>query len=1302
MKKRIITLFIFLLFSTINFAQNKELIKIDWGKCSVSLLQSNYVFPNFQEKYYDLDVVSKKIIFRNTVLSTTNTTARLVDYKTEVINDSDLWDIDKSNLAQRIDFQTDSFKARAEYYISFSFSPIFKENGIIKRVVSFEYEIVNSNRNFISNRTTNTIENSVLASGDWYRFYVEKSGVYKITKSFLESLGFNTNVDPRNIRIYGNGGRMVPLLNSIYYPIDLEENAIQFIGEEDGVFSNQDYILFYAEGTDTWNSESRTHLNLFEDKSYYYVTSSLGAGKRIQERIQPSGTPNLTFTSFDDYQYYERDINNPGKIGRRWLGDEFGIENEREFEFNIPNIITSSPVNFYANLASASYGNSSFQVQVNQQTIGNVNFLSLANANYTYAVENFLETTFNASGENVTVKLTYNNGGVPASRGYVDYIVLKAKRNLSGYGNQFAFQNLEEQDNIGIGQYTISNASTISQVWDVTDIFNTEKFSNNQSSFSFKVNLGQNRKYIAVDNNDFYNPLKESNAKVINQNLKGTIFNSAQGNFEDIDYLIITPSFLHTQAEKLANFHRNYSGLKVRVVNLSTIYQEFSSGKQDVAAIRNFIRYVYLNASSAANSVKYVNLFGDASFDYKDRVPNNTNIVPVFHGFNPNSDLTPNNTTNFSILSSFMSDDFFGLMDNDEGNMIGTNDGIDIAVGRFVVDSQQLADEMVNKIIRYHDEKSYGRWRNNYVILTDDTDNSTVDASLQFDLNTMMDDLNNLYPFLNAKKIHTDAYVQEVSAGGDRYPKAKKDFIDAIELGALVVDYYGHGGDYGFAQERLFEIPEAQELGNKYNMPLFITMTCDFSRFDNPYFKSGGEYTYWNVNGGAIGLVTTTRLVSVSDARTMNDNFNFNLFPDINNNQNSIGEALRKAKIINNTSSNRRVVFYMGDPALKLAIPKPKVVLTKINGVDISQTTDVLNALSYVTLSGEIQNSNNSLLTNYNGDLAVQIFDKNIQRVTLGNDGLVGAYPNGSTVSGILFPYNQPVLMNFTTLGETIFRGNASIVNGKFEFGFVVPRDIKIAEGTGKVSFYAKSDNPTLQDQTGYDFSVKIGGINLNAPEDTTPPTVRLYMNDESFVYGGITNESPYFLAFLEDEHGINTASGIGHDIVAILDGDELNPYILNDYYETENDNYQKGKVRFPFRNLAPGLHTITFKAWDVYNNLITAEIQFVVVGDDGLTLSNVLNYPNPFVSYTEFWFNHNRPFELLDVQVQIFTITGKLVKTINQSVITEGFLSRDIKWDGRDDFGDKIGKGVYVYKLTVRSSIDGKKSEKHEKLVIL
>jgi len=358
------------------------------------------------------------------------------------------------------------------------------------------------------------------------------------------------------------------------------------------------------------------------------------------------------------------------------------------------------------------------------------------------------------------------------------------------------------------------------------------------------------------------------------------------------------------------------------------------------------------------------------------------------------------------------------------------------------------------------------------------------------------------------------------------------------------------------------------------------------------------------------------------------------------------------------------------------------VVLTKVNDMPITGPIDDFQSLAYVKIAGEVLDENNNLLPTYNGELSVNIFDKNVTRATLNNDG------------------NSPPI-NFTNLGETIFRGNASVAGGRFEFGFVVPRDIRIPVGNGKISFYTKR-NQILLDKTGYNTNIKIGGINPNATADNIGPRVRLYMNDETFVNGGITNESPFLLALLEDENGINTASGIGHDIIGILDGDESKPYIMNDYYETELDDYTKGRVYFPYRNLAPGLHTITFKAWDVYNNPISAEIQFVVMGDETITLDNVLNYPNPFVNYTEFWFSHNRPFEPLEVQVQVMTITGKIVWTKNQTVTTDGFLSREITWDGKDDFGDRIGKGVYIYKLTVKSTLTNKKAEKIEKLVIL
>lgn len=1301
--KKLILLIAFNVF--LSYGQKNETISINW-KSNVNYLNldAKFRFPEFDLEYYSVDISSRQIHFKK-VLSVTNTTnpSSLIisNIIYEAISDSEIYDLDKNLIPNRVIASLEVARARDDYKGVLKVSPIVKDSNGYKKIVSFTYNFVESYANNTNQNRSHNITNSVLASGNWYRFYVEKSGVYKITKSFLQSLGLNTNIDPRKIKLYGNGGRMLPLNNAINYDNDLIENAIHFEGEDDGVFNDNDYILFYAEGIDTWNSESLTSVNLFSDKSYYYITFSEGDGKRIQSEIQPSGTPNLVFTKFDDIFYYEKDLVNVGKVGRRWFGEQFSINNDQTFTFTIPNLDTSIPVNIYINTASKSFGNSSFKLKINSTELGTLTFPTLVSGSGIEGYESAFNVSYNANSPSLSLTLSYNNGGVPSSNGYLDFIKISSKRNLIGYGKQFVFYNNEEQSNIGVGQYTITNASNITQIWNITDLANVTKYVNNSNaSFAFKVNLGIPKKYVAVDLSDTYSPFKESVSMVQNQNLKGTIFNNSQGIFEDIDYLIITPHFLISQAERLADFHRNNSGLSVRVVTLEKIYQEFSSGKQDIAAIRNLIRYVYWNASDSNKRVKYVNLFGDASYDYKNRLYNNTNIVPTFHGFNP-FNTTINNISNMSLYSSFMSDDFYGLMDDNEGQMISSFDGIDIAIGRMLVSTTSQAKDMVDKIIDYHDDKSYGKWRNNYVIYSDDADNET-DVRLQFDLNAMADNITLAKPFVNVKKIHTDAYVQQVAAGGERYPQAKRDFLDAFDQGALVFNYFGHGNEDFLARERLFEKLDAQNLTNKNKYPLFITITCEFTRFDDPNRFTGGEYMYWNKNGGAIALIATTRQIGVTTGTSMNYRFSQDLFAFGSNQYPTIAEALRLTKI-NTASDNRRVVFFIGDPALTLAIPKPKVVLTKVNDVAVSQTLPVLQALSLVKISGEIQNENNELITGYNGNLSVQVFDKDINRFTLGNNGVVAPSPSGVTILGNFYSPGEIIKMNFNTIGEAIFRGNASISNGRFEFSFVVPRDIRVPIGHGKISFYAKRNLPSLEDQTGYDRTIKIGGINVDATADSQPPTVQLYMNDESFTSGGITNCSPYLLAILKDENGINTASGIGHDIIAILDGDETNPYVLNEYYETENDDYTRGKVRFPFRDLSPGLHTILFKAWDVYNNLVTAEIQFnAVCSDEGLRIERVLNYPNPFVSYTEFWFNHNMPFEPLDVQVQILTVSGKLVKTINQQVTTNGFLCRDITWDGKDDFGDKIGKGVYVYKLKVKSITTGKSVEKYEKLVIL
>ena len=1271
--------FLILVFISIaTFSQQKGEVSIVWTEKSEYSFGSNkFNIPQIKSENFSFDN-SKKAIYFNLNLPQSElideNSLQITNVVFKEISTAELGDLNQNSIPISIKASVKSSISRDITYAYLSLSPIIKEGGSFKKVVSFSYYFSNNKSLRNAQQTSNVqqLSNSVLASGEWFRFYVEKSGVYRISKSFLSDLGFNVNADPRKIKIYGNGGSMLPLLNSTFYPQDLAENAIQFIGENDGVFNDNDYLLFYAEGVDNWNEENQTNSNLFATKSYYYVTAAGDLGERIQNFTQPTQAATLNITTFDDYQFHEVDLINIVRAGRQWFGEGFNINNVQEFTFEVPNAVSSSQANLNVTVGSNAYNATTFKVESNGQLVGNINLTALtAGSGTELTIASLPANTAIAASNTIKIKLTYDNVGVPSSNAYLDNIILKSKRNLTGYGKQFRFQYNGTSSLSGIASYQFNSANGISQVWDITDRYNATNIDNpNQNNFTFKALLGDDRKYIAIDYADLYSPLKENTTRVANQNLKGTIFKNNQGVFQDLDYLIITPAFLKPQADKLAAFHKNYSQLNVKTVTLESIYEEFSSGKQDIAAIRNFVKYVYFNASNPSKRIKYINLFGDASFDYKNRIPNNTNIVPIYHALNSTS----------GGEASYTSDDFFGYMDPTEGNIAYFFGGIDIAVGRMLVTTNAQAEEMINKVFEYNDLKSYGNWRNNYVAISDDSDKSS-DASLQFRQNQLADRIVTEKPFINIKKVLLDSYVQETSSGGNRYPKAREEIFNAFEKGALVFNYLGHGGEDGLTGERIWEKSDGQNLSNQYKYPLFITITCDFSRFDNPYRPTAGEYTYWNPKGGAISMVTTTRSIGQGSAEFFNDKLSEYLFSYGSNQYTTIAEALRLAKN-SNPSSSSNVVIYIGDPALMLAIPKPKIRLTKVNDLPVTGTIPDFKSLAYVKLSGEVTDENNNLLPTYNGELAINIFDKNIIKATFNNDG------------------NSPPI-NFNTLGETIFRGNASVSNGQFEFGFVVPRDIKIPVGNGRISFYSKKNSEYI-DNSGVDTAIKIGGINTLAAADTTPPTVKLYLNDQTFVYGGSTNSSPFFLAYLEDENGINTASGIGHDMVAILDGNESDPYIINDYYETELDNYKKGKLRYPFRNLAPGIHTITFKAWDVYNNPISAEIQFVVVSDDSITLTNVLNYPNPFVNYTQFWFTHNHPYEPLDVQVQVMTITGKIVWSKNQVVYTDGFLSREITWDGKDDFGDKIGKGVYVYKLTVKSTLTNQQSEKFEKLVIL
>jgi hypothetical protein len=1108
------------------------------------------------------------------------------------------------------------------------------------------------------------VNNSVLANGNWFKFSVDTTGVFKIDKTLLQQIGISTNnLNPKKIHIYGNGGNLLPEFNGDVRYDDLQENAIYIEGEDDNSFDANDFILFYAKGPHSWKVDINTNnvshkQNVYSDKAYYFITVNDNNGKRIQSAPSVNGSTVTQLTSFNDYIFYEKETTNLFAAGRRWLGEEFSVENQQTFQIPFPNAILNEPLEIKVRAVAVSGLTSSMQVNVNSQELFNLNFGAISSG-LTLASDRTNSKSITNSSTLINVSLNYNNGGNPSARAYLDFIEVSGKKQLIAGGFQFSFRSFEAANTSGIVEYQIQNSQNIFQIWEVSDPTNVSNIVNESSAtiFSFKANGGDLKEYIIVHQNDFYIPEAVSNARVENQNLHA---------LKDINYLLITSNEFVEQAQRIANYHIENSGLTAKVVILDEIYNEFSSGSKDITGIRDFIKHIYETNSTDDAKLKYVCFFGDASYDYKDRIIANNNIVPVYLS-----------DQSYNLASSYVTDDFFAMLEDSEGTMSSSH-SLDIATGRIPVSTQQQATDVVDKILRDYSEDSFGDWRNTVTLLADDID-ANSDISIQPGVEIIADDIKENKPVFNINKIYADAYVQQNSSGGERYPTVKAAITTAIETGTLVFDYFGHGGEDGFAAERFLDIPQIKGFKNENTLPLFITITCEFSRFDNPTRTSAGEFVFWNTTGGAASMITTTRDVYISVGQAFNKRLMATLL-EFNNEDLTIAESLVKTK--NNYSETQKFfIYYFGDPVKKLAIPKPNIRITKMNGVDITQSLDTLKALSKVSFEGVVTDNLNNILTDFNGNLSTTVYDKPIDKSTLDND-------------------NFGIIEVFDSQESKLFRGLASVENGNFSFEFIVPRDVKIAYGKGKLSFYATD---ATFDKSGFNSDVIVGGINENAPEDTIGPEIQLFMNDESFLDGANTNASPNLIAKLADLSGINTSvTAVDHDIVGILDGDESNPIILNDFYQTELDDFTRGKVVFRLRDLSVGPHTLKLKAWDTYNNSSETILNFVVVSDTNISLDNVLNYPNPFVNYTEFWFNHNKPNESLQVQVQIFTISGKLIKTINQLVQTTGNLSRNISWNGLDDFGNRIGKGVYVYKLKVTSTVSNISSEKYEKLVIL
>jgi len=1106
---------------------------------------------------------------------------------------------------------------------------------------------------------------SVMVSGDWYKITVDREGIYRITYSELVNLGIT---DPSNVRIYGSGGAMLPEIADKKSGNDLQEIPI-WIYTKDGVFKNDDYILFYGQGPIVWQynkekQEFEHSLHLWDNQSCYFITSKAG-GKRIATETPPAATVTQNVTAFDEHQYHEKELANVQNSGRRWYGEDFNRDTSSivkiTFPFTITDLETGAPARMYFSYLSQSPSSSpQLQVICNGQQIAE---RSLPGSLDYQPIEIETDEFYPSSG-NLSVEMILTRNGVSQAGGWLDYIRIFARRKLNMSSSQLFFRDTHSVGEGQTARFQITGCNSNTQVWDITDMHNIRRIDTflSGNTLSFSAATDTLREFVAFNiASDLLKPtFPDKNSRTDNQNLHG---------IENVDMVIVTHPDFWDASQELAALHRSKDGMAVEVVTAEQIYNEFSSGMQDPTAIRNFMKFLYEKPSSV--KLKYLLLMGAGSYDNKSNVKkiSNTNYIVTYQSVN-----------SWHGTNSYVSDDYFGILGDNEAVLTGK---LTVGVGRIPVQTAEQARDAVVKTGRYIDSQSVGDWPNHIGLLADDGDIS--DGSQFTEQSEILAGyVNTQHLQYTVEKLYFDAFPRVSTADGHRYPEVEQQLNDLMNRGCLLVNYIGHGNASGLSAKRVVNTTNISQWRNKL-YPLFVAATCEFGRYDNGSIVTAGETMMLTPNGGSIATLTSTRLVFSSQ----NFKFNQNFFRELLARQavdddHRLGDVMRRAKNATEGSReeenvNRLCFTLLGNPALRLPVPENSMQMLSINGKLVSEPLDTMKANSFVTVKGCITNENGQVMTGFNGVAHLTLYDKEYKRQTLNHNG-------------------NSIPITFYTQTSSLFKGKASVKNGEFELSFFMPRNINYQYGFGKISYYACSDNG--KSAAGSFEKIIVGGSILGI-DNTDGPIIRLFMNDTLFRNGGITDQNPRLIAFLQDETGINTSDeGIGNQITATLSNDPSKVYILNRHYEANLNSYSKGTVNYRFTNLPAGDYELLFTAWNLQNNSSQSIIQFRVTQSSMLQIDKLYNYPNPFAGHTRIYFEFNMPDTELYAELQIYDLSGRLLRSMKQSLYSEGYTSGEFEWDGCDANGGRMISGIYPYRI-ILNTVKGQMVWQASKMVV-
>ena len=1091
---------------------------------------------------------------------------------------------------------------------------------------------------------------SVLNSGKWVKIQVAEDGIYKLTAADLKKMGFS-NLD--KVAVYGYGG----------WPLD-EDFSTTYIDDvpEVAVWRGADYLLFYGKGPRKWeyssSDKSFIHTNNpYSNYGYYFVTEKETTGRTMEKAASAAGAT-LQVTTFDDYVLHEEELVSVNSSGRELYGESFTSTLSRDFTISVPGITNDEGK---ATLSFISRGNGTVTMNVDGNALisGSV---SVPSDEYEVARELYRERAWMADkGETVKVNIGYSTTG--HKNVHLNYFRLQMKRQLKVYDNYTFFRSLSARGNAS--RFVIQGADASTLVFDVTDGVNPQQMetSLNGTELSFSIPASASlREFVVVKPSQIKAPVTVG--EVANQNLHA---------LPQQDMIIIAQPNFTTQAERLAEAHRTKDNLTVRVVTPESIYNEFSSGTPDATAYRRFMKMFYDRKTSEADAPKYLLLFGDGSFD-------NRKLTSAWKSVDMSNMLLTYQTENSLSSQSYVIDDYFGFLDDADNKKSLQNKKLCLGIGRFPIRTVEQATQMVDKVISYMENKNTGSWKNNLCFMADDGSNTDgfMTEHMEF-ADQLAGYVESEHPEFLVNKLYYDAYKKDMTAG--TYPDVRSGLQKLLKDGLLLFNYTGHGGTTALSDEKVLTQTDINQFTYTH-LPVWVTATCDFTRFDD-LNTSAGEDVFLNKSSGGIALFTTVRVAYSRPNFPINDNVIRNLFERNNGRRRTLGEVMQATK--NTLSSVYKLGFCLiGDPAVKMAYPEFGMKVTTVNGQSVDGNSISFKALEKITVEGEVLDVSGQLVTDFTGIVNPTVKDSKVTVTCLKNSNK-----------------DDSPAFTFTDYPNTIFIGNDSVRNGKFSFTFTVPKDISYSNLQGKMNLYAVDTESGNEAQGNFDNFI-VGGTSDTAETDTIGPEIRaLYLNDTTFVDGGQVNTTPYFVAELWDKSGVNiTGSSVGHDMMLVIDESTVLSYNLNSYYELLPGEDGTGIVKFPIPALEPGKHTAEFWVWDILNNSTVRTFTFEVVEGLKPFLFDVIATPGIAREQVTFHLMHNRPESRMRVGIMVYDLAGRQLWKHEESGTSGLFENYTVSWDLTSG-GVRMRPGVYIYRAAI-STDNSKDATKARKFIIL